>query len=189
MLPIKTPSSPVASPFDMKGTTFPKNKACPNPKIVDQSRKSPGGSLTQNGLFEKAALATKKGLRPAEIIAVYEKIHRGIWAFNGFFHLTDCTFQFDGTRKVFQFRLELANENPELSAQRNTDLSQTRLIPSAVKLEVWTRDKGACVICGSKDNLHFDHDLPYSKGGSSLTSKNIRLLCARHNLAKHDKIE
>jgi hypothetical protein len=187
--PYKDAIEPGGLSLRYEGHDIPKNKACPNPKIVDQSRKSPGGSLTQNGLFEKAALATKKGRQPAEIIAVYEKIHRGIWAFNGFFHLTDCTFQSDGTRKVFQFRLELANENPELSAQRNTDLSQTRLIPSAVKLEVWTRDKGACVICGSKDNLHFDHDLPYSKGGSSLTSKNIRLLCARHNLAKHDKIE
>jgi hypothetical protein len=189
MLLIKTPSSPGASLLRYEGHDIPKNKDCPNPKIVDQPRQSPGGSLAQNGLFEKAAQATKKGLKPPEFIVVYEKIHHGIWAFNGFFNLTDCTFQSDGTRKVFQFRLELANESPELSAQRNTDLSQTRLIPSAVKLEVWTRDKGAWVICGSKDNLHFDHNLPYSKGGSSLTSKNIRLLCARQNLAKHDKIE
>jgi HNH endonuclease len=172
-----------------EGHDIPKNRDCPSPKIVDQPRQSPSGSLTQNGLFEKAALATKKGLKPPEIIAVYEKIHRGIWAFNGFFHLTDCTFQSDGTRKVFQFRLELANENPEISADISANLAQTRLIPSSVKLEVWTRDKGACVMCGAKDNLHFDHDVPYSKGGSSVTAKNIRLLCARHNLAKHDKIE
>jgi 5-methylcytosine-specific restriction endonuclease McrA len=63
------------------------------------------------------------------------------------------------------------------------------MIPSAVKLEVWTRDAGRCVICGATDNLHFDHDLPYSKGGSSLTAKNIKLLCARHNLSKSNKIQ
>jgi len=34
--------------------------------------------------------------------------------------------------------------------------------------------------------LHYDYDVPYSKGGSSLTAKNIRLICARHNLAKSD---
>ena len=28
-----------------------------------------------------------------------------------------------------------------------------------------------------------------SRGGSSLVAENIQLLCARHNLAKHDKIE
>ncbi len=63
------------------------------------------------------------------------------------------------------------------------------MIPSSVKREVFKRDKGQCVLCGRKDNLHYDHDFPYSKGGSSLTAANIRLLCARHNLAKSDKIE
>ncbi len=43
-------------------------------------------------------------------------------------------------------------------------------------------------MCGSNINLHFDHDIPFSKGGSSLTSKNIQLLCEKCNLKKHDKI-
>jgi len=43
-------------------------------------------------------------------------------------------------------------------------------------------------INGSKGNLHFDHDVPFSKGGSSITAKNVRLLCAKHNLEKSDKI-
>lgn len=54
-------------------------------------------------------------------------------------------------------------------------LKQTRIIPIRVKVEVWKRDYGCCVICGSKGNLHFDHDIPYSKGGSSITTKNVRL--------------
>jgi 5-methylcytosine-specific restriction endonuclease McrA len=58
-----------------------------------------------------------------------------------------------------------------------------------VKLEVWKRDKGKCIQCGSTDNLHFDHILPFSKGGTSLTAENIQLLCARHNLQKRDKIQ
>jgi len=57
-----------------------------------------------------------------------------------------------------------------------------------VKLEVWARDRGKCVICGATDELHFDHDLPYSKGGTSLTASNVQLLCARHNLSKGSKI-
>jgi 5-methylcytosine-specific restriction endonuclease McrA len=45
------------------------------------------------------------------------------------------------------------------------------------------------VNCGSTDNLRFDYVIPYSRGGSSLVAENIQLLCARRNLAKHDKIE
>ena len=63
------------------------------------------------------------------------------------------------------------------------------MIPASIKLEVWKRDKGQCVKCGSKDNLHFDHMLPFAKGGTSLLAQNIQLLCARHNLQKRDKIQ
>ena len=171
-----------------EGHDVPKTHNNPNPKIVDQPRQNPGGSLTQNGLFEKAASDSKTGDGQPELVAVYEKIHRGIWAFNGIFRLTDSAFESDGTRRVFLFRLELT-EMANISDQLRTDLSHSRIIPSAVKQEVWRRDKGACVLCKAVDNLHFDHDVPYSKGGSSLTAANIRLMCARHNLLKRDKIE
>jgi 5-methylcytosine-specific restriction endonuclease McrA len=55
-------------------------------------------------------------------------------------------------------------------------------------MEVRARDRGQCVLCGGKENLHFDHDLPFSKGGTSLTAANVKILCAKHNLQKHDKI-
>ena len=61
-------------------------------------------------------------------------------------------------------------------------------VPTAVKVAVWKRDQGKCVECGAIDNLHFDHDVPFSKGGSSITEANVKLLCARHNLQKSDKI-
>jgi 5-methylcytosine-specific restriction endonuclease McrA len=44
-------------------------------------------------------------------------------------------------------------------------------------------------MCGDTKNLHFDHELPFSKGGTSLSAKNVRLLCMKHNLQKSDKIE
>jgi 5-methylcytosine-specific restriction endonuclease McrA len=43
-------------------------------------------------------------------------------------------------------------------------------------------------MCGATTGLHFDHDIPYSKGGASITADNVQLLCAQHNLEKHDKI-
>jgi 5-methylcytosine-specific restriction endonuclease McrA len=62
------------------------------------------------------------------------------------------------------------------------------LIPSEVKREVWKRDGGKCVMCGANHNLHYDHDIPFSRGGSSIVAENVRLLCAKHNLSKSDKI-
>jgi 5-methylcytosine-specific restriction endonuclease McrA len=58
-----------------------------------------------------------------------------------------------------------------------------------VKLEVWKRDDGKCVVCGASDELHFDHDVPFSLGGTSISAANVQLLCARHNLEKHDSIK
>ena len=88
-------------------------------------------------------------------------------------------------------KLELIEEvksNKEVNKER-AEIEHNRMIPPPVKLEVWKRDKGKCVICGSNDNLHFDHIIPFSKGGSSLVVGNIQLLCARHNIAKGDRIE
>jgi hypothetical protein len=172
-----------------EGHDEPHTKAQPDPKHLDQPRRSSSGSPTQNAQFERAALDYKGGTLAAELVAVYEKIHRGIWAFNGIFKLTDAWIESDDHRKVFKFRLELAYESLSAQRQELADLNHTRVIPSAVKLEVWKRDGGCCVLCKEKDNLHFDHDLPFSKGGTSLTAKNIRLLCARHNLSKSDKIQ
>jgi hypothetical protein len=36
---------------------------------------------------------------------------------------------------------------------------------------------------------HFNHIIPWSKAGSSSTPDNIQLLCGKHNLEKHDRIE
>jgi len=47
---------------------------------------------------------------------------------------------------------------------------------------------GKCTKCGASDELHFDHVLPFSNGGTSLTADNVQLLCARHNLQKSAKI-
>jgi len=161
----------------------------PSPKLVDQPYVTSGGKLTQNGMFADAAAKAKHGTSSPEVVAVYEKIHAGIWAFNGCFLLTDSWTESDEQRKVFKFRMELSEDVDDVRLQTQAELSHNRLIPSAIKLEVWARDKGRCVLCGSQKNLHFDHDLPFSKGGSSLVAANIRLLCATHNLSKGAKIQ
>jgi hypothetical protein len=172
-----------------EGHDIPLAKGGPNPKSVDQVAFNPGGTLTQNGLFYEAARKYKRGDSEPELVKVYEKIKSGIWVYNGLFRLIDAWQEMSNARNVFKFKLALLDDAVIPSGTELTDIDHNRLIPTSVKLEVWKRDKGRCIKFGSQDNLHFDHVIPYSKGGSSLVAENIQILCARHNLAKRDKIE
>lgn len=172
-----------------EGHDAPRTGSVKNPKRVDQPYATPSGRPTQNGLFYDAAQRFKREGGTAESVRVYEKIKQGIWVYNGTFQLTDAWKETVSGRSVFRYRLELVDALQEHASRVTAMAPPTRMIPSSVKLEVWKRDHGKCVLCGSTDNLHFDHDIPFSKGGSSITPENIRLLCAKHNLAKHDRIE
>lgn len=60
-------------------------------------------------------------------------------------------------------------------------------IPEHVRFEVWRRDQGRCVDCGSRERLEFDHIVPISKGGSN-TARNIELRCESCNRRKGVRI-
>jgi hypothetical protein len=172
-----------------EGHDHPKDSSCPNPKLIDQPRCLPSGKLTQNGKFDRAAQEFKAGRREPERVRVYEKIKNGIWSYNGVFHLVDAWQERDEHRKAFKFRLIAVEGEDDFSKPVYLDAERRRIIPTSVKLEVWKRDCGKCRECGATDELHFDHILPFSKGGTSLTAENVQLLCARHNLQKRDRIE
>jgi hypothetical protein len=61
-------------------------------------------------------------------------------------------------------------------------------IPEQVRIEVWRRDQGKCVSCGSREKLEYDHIVPVSRGGSN-TARNVELLCQDCNRAKGDRIQ
>jgi hypothetical protein len=60
-------------------------------------------------------------------------------------------------------------------------------IPERVRHEVWRRDRGSCVECGSRARLEFDHIIPVSRGGSN-TVRNIELRCEPCNRRKGARI-
>jgi hypothetical protein len=162
---------------------------CKYPDRVDQPLRNPGGTLTQNGRFFDAAMRHKQKGDAPDFVRVYEKVVPGVWVYNGLFHLVDAWQEKSGRRQVFKFRLKITEDDLAHVKRAQSEIDHTRMIPTKVKQAVWARDGGKCRLCGSTENLHFDHILPFSKGGTSLLADNIQLLCAKHNLQKHDKIE
>ena len=65
---------------------------------------------------------------------------------------------------------------------------RSRIISQNTKMYVWQRDGGKCVECGSKENLEYDHIIPFSKGGSN-SDRNIQLLCESCNRSKSSRIQ
>lgn len=187
---------PRAGLLEYEGHDLPRRRdSTDNPKHLDQPMRYPGGGLTENGKFYHAAIAARDGTQDPEIVQVYEKITSGIWCDRGRHLLIDAELKLvpigpnsPQTRSVFRFYLRPTNTPDATTPEDERELATSRQIPTAVKVEVWKRDQGRCVQCGATDNLHFDHDVPYSKGGSSITADNVRLLCARHNLEKSDRI-
>jgi hypothetical protein len=64
---------------------------------------------------------------------VYEKIHRGIWCYKGFFELVDSEIVSDGKRNAFKFHLQPVEKKP---LGRIVELPHMRLIPTHVKDEI-----------------------------------------------------
>lgn len=142
-----------------------------------------GEVLGNNAWFERAAHAHRDHGEVARAVRVYEKIEAGKWTYNGLFSLVDCWREAnDG------FRFRLVVQEPAKPTVKQSSLPWNRVIPTGVKREVWARDEGRCQQCHNDMNLQFDHVIPFSKGGSSLTAANIQILCVDCNARKSDSI-
>jgi len=65
------------------------------------------------------------------------------------------------------------------------DRSHPRHISERTRQIIFSRDEGKCQICGSNEDIQYDHIIPFSKGGNN-SEKNIQLLCAKCNRLKAD---
>ena len=66
--------------------------------------------------------------------------------------------------------------------------ARMRYIPQWVRDEVWRRDGGRCAYiglderrCPVREEVEYDHIIPFGLGGKSNSPENIRLLCRPHN--------
>jgi hypothetical protein len=67
-----------------------------------------------------------------------------------------------------------------------TGKRNSRYIPNDVKAAAAARDLGRCRQCGSAEDIHFDHVIPWSRGGAAVL-ENIQLLCGTCNRRKSDR--
>lgn len=139
-----------------------------------------GGNI---GLFN-AAIDYLQGKRRAEPVRVFEKLSKDKWVDIGELKLVGVSRVFADGRYVYRFHLSGGEEETELI---RTGEWHSRHISSEVREKVFKRDGGQCSICGSRMNLHFDHIIPWSQGGSN-NEENIRILCSKCNLKKRDRI-
>jgi HNH endonuclease len=106
-------------------------------------------------------------------------------------HISPETLAFDlGQRDAVHIKVLLEGCGARMkieSAPRRDAAERRPSIPEAVRNEVWRRDGGRCVDCGSRENLHFDHIVPWSRGGSN-TARNLELRCETCNLRKGAKV-
>jgi hypothetical protein len=71
----------------------------------------------------------------------------------------------------------------EGGARRTNGSGRREPIPQHVRREVWQRDGGQCVDCGSRERLEYDHIVAVANGGSN-TARNIELRCEKCNRSK-----
>ena len=73
----------------------------------------------------------------------------------------------------------LVRQNPSVEREDRSGAVGWHPLPSAwVKMHVWRRDHGRCVLCGDQERVWFNYIVPPWEGGS-VTEQNLRLRCER----------
>ena len=133
----------------------------------------------------------KKGIQPTRRDMDnkdYSAISSGTYLrrFGTWYKALDCFVTYiTKNRDSDSFDLEVTND----FTNRTTIKHKTKRDPSdRLKVQVLMRDGNKCRICGAVcsgglHNIHFDHIIPWSKGGETVL-ENLQVLCSACNEAK-----
>ena len=99
--------------------------------------------------------------------------------------LQELLARHDGLHARHPLQVEVVFQTPE--APLPFERTSREPIRENVRSEVWRRDQGRCVECGSNRNLEFDHIIPVAHGGAT-SARNLQLLCKPCNLRKGARI-
>ncbi len=156
-----------------------------------------------------AATAAKSGLGAAPTPRTTEirKINRAVFdhavaAADAIDHGLETPNEFEASVRRMNEAMANINDLAAATNRRSKDLTawavahqqpgaattrRRQAIPAQVRREVWRRDEGRCVDCGSRERLEFDHIIPVIEGGSN-TARNIELRCESCNRSKGARI-
>lgn len=91
--------------------------------------------------------------------------------------------EINNERTAGKYECLFCNKTTIHRSHQNPAKRRREAITESVRVAIMSRAGQCCEICGSDQNLHIDHVVPFSKGGSN-DMKNLQLLCRDCNLRK-----